>query len=170
MLAFQMAGEEARDVDSPLSSRRCSPDPDCRRPPSACTWSCPCAWRTWWGSPRSTPSPAESRPLYAGGPPAECRAELEAPELCVRALDSFVMHQVWLYELTLQSVTMQGTFSTSTLMQSYGSSDSSISFPPSSSANICTLGILTRKVLPLVLIFPNITFLRSKPNTLLTLC
>lgn len=46
-------------------------------------------------------------------------------------------------ELTLHKVTIQGTFSTLSLMQSYGSSDSSISFPPSSSADIWTLGILS---------------------------
>lgn len=44
--------------------------------------------------------------------------------------------------LTLHRVTIQGTFSTFSLIQSYGSSDSSISFPPSSSDDICTLGIL----------------------------
>lgn len=92
MPVFQLAEEETRDVDSPLSSRRCSPDPDCHRPPSACTWSCPCAWRTWWGLPRSTPSLAESHPLYVGGPPAECWAGLEAPELCMHTCTRLFCH------------------------------------------------------------------------------
>lgn len=48
-------------------------------------------------------------------------------------------------ELTLHRVTMHGTFSTLILTQSYGSSDSSISFPPSSSDDIKTLGILSEK-------------------------
>ena len=44
---------------------------------------------------------------------------------------------------TLHSVTMQGTLSTLSLTQSYGSSDSSISVTPSSPSVISTLGILT---------------------------
>lgn len=51
-------------------------------------------------------------------------------------------------ELTLHSVTIQGTFSTSSLIQSYGSSDSSISFPPSSSDDMKTLGILSTELSP----------------------
>lgn len=46
-------------------------------------------------------------------------------------------------QLTLHRVTIHGTFSTPILMQSYGSSDSSISFPPSSSDDMKTLGILS---------------------------
>lgn len=48
-------------------------------------------------------------------------------------------------ELTLHRVTIHGTFSTLILMQSYGSSDSSISFPPSSSDDMNTLGILSAR-------------------------
>lgn len=57
-----------------------------------------------------------------------------------------VMAGVKTAELTLHSVTIQGTFSTLSLMQSYGSSDSSMSFPPSSSDDMKTLGILSRKL------------------------
>lgn len=64
------------------------------------------------------------------------------------------------HQLTLHSVTIQGTFSTSSLRQSYGSSDSSISFPPSSSADIWTLGILTGETLPSVWISLTETSLR----------
>lgn len=106
--------EEAKGPHPPRSSRRCSPGPDCRRRPSACRWWCPCVWQTWWGSPQSTPSPAESHPLCAGVPPAAHNAEVSQSRQCASLLP---FREVW-HQLTLHSVTIQGTFSTSSLRQS----------------------------------------------------
>lgn len=80
-------------LDSPPSFQTRSLDQGCPLPPSVCRWPCPCVWQTWWGSPQSTPSPAESHQLCAGGPPAQKRDDDEQDASA--GLSSTVLWWVW---------------------------------------------------------------------------